>query len=130
MNHPASHLGILMCGRLNDLWLSCIFCKCQMTSKVIRHNWVFLWNNLPDNIRQQVTLSSFKTKLKLYLFCMYCILAGYPALLGFPPSFPPSLLTSVPPTLRSSLPPPPPRSLTPSLPIWLEPADCLRLAVF
>ena len=41
--------------------------------KVIRHNGVFLWNNLPVNIRQQVTLSSFKTKLKLYLFCMYCI---------------------------------------------------------
>ena len=51
------------------------FCKRQMTSKVIliRHNGVFLWNNLPVNIRQQVTLSSFKTKLKLYLFCMYCI---------------------------------------------------------
>ena len=48
------------------------FCKRQMTSKVIRHSGVFLWNNLPVNIRQQVTLSSFKTKLKLYLFCM-CI---------------------------------------------------------
>ena len=48
------------------------FCKRQMTSKVIRHNGVFLWKNLPVNIRQQVTLSSFKTKLKLYLFCM-CI---------------------------------------------------------
>ena len=40
---------------------------------LIWHNGVFLWNNLPVNIRQQVTLSSFKTKLKLYLFCMYCI---------------------------------------------------------
>ena len=49
------------------------FFKRQMTSKVIRHNGVCLWNNLPVNIIQQVTLSSFKIKLKLYLFCMYCI---------------------------------------------------------
>ena len=55
----------------NKLHVNC--CKRQMTSKVIRHNGVFLWNNLPVNIRQQVTLSSFKTKVKLYLFCMYCI---------------------------------------------------------
>ena len=49
---------------------------------------------------------------------LYVVLAGYPALLGFPPSFPPSLLTSVPPTLRSSLPPSAP-SLTHSLPPYL-----------
>ena len=49
------------------------FCKLQMTSKVIRHRGVLLWNNLPDDIRQQVTLSSFKFKLKLHLFCMCCM---------------------------------------------------------
>ena len=49
------------------------FCKLQMTPKVIRHRGVHLWNNLPDDIRQQVTLSSFKFKLKLHLFCMYCM---------------------------------------------------------
>ena len=49
------------------------FCKLQMTSKVLRHSGVLLWNNLPDNIRQQVTLSSFKFKLNLYLFRMYCM---------------------------------------------------------
>ena len=45
-------------------------CKLQMTSKVIQHSGVLLWNNLPDDIRQQVTLSSFKFKLKLHMFCM------------------------------------------------------------
>ena len=49
------------------------YCKLQMTSKVLRHSGVLLWNNLPDDIRQQVTLSSFKFKLKLYLFRMYCM---------------------------------------------------------
>ena len=49
------------------------FCKLQMTSKVIRHRGVQLWNNLPDDIRQQVTLSSFKFKLELHLFFMYCM---------------------------------------------------------
>ena len=33
------------------------FYKHQMTSKVLRHSGVLLWNNLPDEIRQQVTLS-------------------------------------------------------------------------
>ena len=47
------------------------FCKLQMTSKVLRHSGVLSWNNLPDEIRQQVTLSSFI--LKLYLFRMYCM---------------------------------------------------------
>ena len=47
------------------------FCKLQMTSKVLRHSGVLLWNNLPDDIRQQVILSSIKFKLKLYLFRMY-----------------------------------------------------------
>ena len=49
------------------------FCKLQMTSKVIRHRGVRLWNNLPGDTGQQVTLSSFKFKLKLHLFCMYCM---------------------------------------------------------
>ena len=49
------------------------YCKLQITSKVLRHSGVLLWNNLPDDIRQQVTLSSFKFKLKLYLFRMYCM---------------------------------------------------------
>ena len=49
------------------------FCKLQMTSNVIRHRGVQLWNNLLDDIRQHVTLSSFKFKLKLHLFCMYCM---------------------------------------------------------
>ena len=31
------------------------FCKLQMTSKAILHSGVQLWNNLPDDIRQQVT---------------------------------------------------------------------------
>ena len=48
-------------------------CKLKMTSKVIRHSGVLLSNNLPDDIRQHVTLFSFKFKLKLYLFCMYCM---------------------------------------------------------
>ena len=46
------------------------FCKLQITSKVIRRRGVLLWKNLPDDIRQQVTLSSFKLKLKLHLFCI------------------------------------------------------------
>ena len=33
------------------------FYKLQMTSKVLRHSGVLLWNNLPEEIRQQVTLS-------------------------------------------------------------------------
>ena len=53
------------------------FCKLQMTSKVIRHSGVMLRNNLPDDIRQQVTLSSFKFKLKLHLLCMYCMKSKY-----------------------------------------------------
>ena len=53
------------------------FCKLQKTSKVIRHRGVMLWNNLPDDIRQQVTLSSFKFKLKLHLLCMYCMKSKY-----------------------------------------------------
>ena len=48
------------------------FCKLQMTSKVIRNRGVQLWNNLPHDIRQQVTLSSFKFKLKLHvLYVLY-----------------------------------------------------------
>ena len=53
------------------------YCKLQMTSKVLRHSGVLLWNNLPDDIRQQVSLSSFKFKLKLYLFRMYCMKSKY-----------------------------------------------------
>ena len=49
------------------------FCKLEITSKVLRHSGVLLWNNLPDDIRQQVTLSLFKFKLNLYLFRMYCM---------------------------------------------------------
>ena len=49
------------------------FCNLHLTSKVIRHSGVMLWNNLPDDIIQQVTLFSFKFKLKLYLICMCCM---------------------------------------------------------
>ena len=49
------------------------FCNLQITSKVIRHSGVSLWNNLPDDIRSQVTLSSFKIKLKLRPLRMCCV---------------------------------------------------------
>ena len=49
------------------------FCNLQVTSKVIRNSGVSLWNNLPDDIRSQTTLSLFKSKLKLRLCRMCCV---------------------------------------------------------
>ena len=49
------------------------FCNLQITLKVIRHSGVSLWNNLPDDIRSQVTLTSFKLKLKLRLLRTCCV---------------------------------------------------------
>ena len=49
------------------------FFNLQVTSKVIRHSGVSLWNNLHDDIRSQTTLSLFKSKLKLRLCRMCCV---------------------------------------------------------
>ena len=49
------------------------FCNLQVTSKVKRHSGVSLWNNLPDDIRSQTTLSLFKSKLKPRLCRTCCV---------------------------------------------------------
>ena len=43
------------------------------TPEVIRYSGVSLWNNLPNDIITQTTLSLFKSKLKLRLCRMCCV---------------------------------------------------------
>jgi len=65
-----------------DRWQKNLICKSAfgtvLASHGIRHSAVYVWNNLPDNIREARTCEIFKRKLKTHL----CELALAPSGVG------------------------------------------------
>ena len=53
---------------LNDVLLDVPRCKSSIGSRAFVVSAPKLWNNLPSDVRTCTSLTSFKTKLKTYLF--------------------------------------------------------------